>query len=129
MCQVLLTISKELLKMEKQKRISFGYTRNDMKEIVIYEEQAEVIKLIFELYSFDQSLAKISKLLEMYNIPSPNNKPVWSRQIINNVLSNTNYLGNSDYPRIIDIKLWNSVQNRKNNNSYSMRYSQCKSTI
>ena len=48
MCQVLLTISKELLKMEKQKRISFGYTRNDMNEIVIYEEQAEVVKLIFE---------------------------------------------------------------------------------
>ena len=57
MCQVLLTISKELLKMEKQKRISFGYTRNDMNEIVIYEEQAEVVKLIFEFYSFDQSLS------------------------------------------------------------------------
>ena len=46
--------------MEKQKRISFGYTRNDVNEIVIYEEQADVVKLIFELYSFDQSLAKIS---------------------------------------------------------------------
>ena len=47
--------------MEKRKRISFGYTRNEMNEIVIYKEQAEVVKLIFELYSFDQSLAKISK--------------------------------------------------------------------
>lgn len=57
--------------MKKQKRITFGYTRNDMKEVVIYEEQAEVVKLIFELYAFNQSLAKISKFLEMYNIPSP----------------------------------------------------------
>lgn len=79
--------------MEKQKRISFGYTRSDMNEIVIYEQQAEVVKLIFELYSFDQSLAKISKHLEMYHIPSPSNKPVWGRQIINNVLSNENYTG------------------------------------
>ena len=115
--------------MEKQKRISFGYTRNELNEIVIYEEQAEVVKFIFELYAFDQSLAKILKLLEMYNIPSPNNKPVWGRQIINNVLSNTNYLGNSDYPQIINEEVWNLVQNKKNNSSYSMRYSQCKSAV
>ena len=59
-------LQKEILKMEKQKRISFGYIRNDINEIVIYKEQAEVVKLIFELYSFDQSLAKISKHLEIY---------------------------------------------------------------
>jgi len=115
--------------MEKQKRISFGYTRNDMNEIVIYKEQAEVVKLIFELYSFNQSLAKISKHLEMYHIPSPGNKPMWGRQIINNVLSNTNYIGNIDYPQIITEELWNAVQNKKNNNSYSMRYSQNKSEV
>ncbi len=36
------------LKMEKQKRISFGYTRNELNEIVIYDEQAEVVKLIYQ---------------------------------------------------------------------------------
>lgn len=113
--------------MEKQKRISFEYTRNEMNEIVIYKEQAEVVKLIFELYSFDQSLSNISKHLEMYHIPSPSNKPVWGRQIINNVLSNENYIGNIDYPKIITDELWDSAQNKKNNNSYSMRYSQNKS--
>ncbi|MCM1233704.1 MAG: recombinase family protein [Ruminococcus flavefaciens] len=111
-------------KMKKQKRISFGYTRNNMSEIVIYEEQAEVVKLIFELYTFDQSLSKISKHLEMYCIPSPGNKPLWGRQIINNILSNANYLGDSDYPQIINEELWNAVQNKKSSSSYSMRYSQ-----
>ncbi len=111
--------------MKKQKRISFGYTRNELNEIVIYEEQAEVVKLIFEFYSFDQSLSKISKHLEMYHIPSPSNKPLWGRQIINNVLSNANYIGNAHYPQIITEELWNAVQNKKNSNSYSMRYSQC----
>lgn len=115
--------------MKKQKRISFGYKRNDINEIVIYKEQAEVVKLIFELYSFNQSLAKISKHLKIYHIPSPNNKPIWGRQIINNVISNANYLGNSDYPQIITDELWNVVQNRKNNSSYSMKYSHCKSAI
>lgn len=115
--------------MKKQKRISFGYKRNNMSEIVIYKEQAEVVKLIFELYSLDQSLAKISKHLEIYNIPSPNNKALWGRQIINNVLSNENYIGNIDYPKIITDELWDSAQNKKNNNSYSMRYSQNKSKV
>ncbi len=115
--------------MEKQKRISFGYTRNEMNEIVIYKKQAEVVKLIFELYSFDQSLSDISKHLEMYRIPSPSNKPVWGRQIINNVLSNENYIGNIDYPPIITDELWNSAQNKKNNNSYSMRYRQNKYVV
>lgn len=115
--------------MKKQKRISFGYIRNDMNEIVIYGEQAEIVKLIFELYSFNQSLAKISKHLEMYHILSPSNKPLWGRQIINNILSNENYLGNDDYPQIITGELWNSVQNKKNSSRYSMRYSQGQSTV
>lgn len=113
--------------MEKQKRISFGYKRNDMDEIVIYEEQAEVVKLIFELYSFDQSLSKIAKHLEIYHISSPSNKPVWGRQIINNVMSNGNYTGNADYPRIITEELWDSVQNKKHKSGYSIRYSENKS--
>ena len=58
--------------MSNQKRISFGYTRNALKEIVIYKEQAEVVKLIFELYSFGQSLSYISKHLEIYHILFPN---------------------------------------------------------
>lgn len=115
--------------MSNQKRISFGYTRNALKEIVIYEEQAEVVKLIFELYSLDQSLSDISKYLEIYHIPSPSNKTVWDRQIINNVLSNENYLGNSDYPQIINKELWNVTQNKKNNSGYSMRYSRRKTVV
>lgn len=89
----------------------------------------EVVKLIFEFYLFDQSLAKILKLLEMYRIPSTTNKPLWSRQIINNVLSDANYIGNFDYPKIITEELWNLVQNRKNNSSYSMRYSRYESVF
>lgn len=59
----------------------------------------------------------------------PQAKTVWGRQIINNVLFNENYLGNADYPRIITEELWNSVQNKKNNSSYSMRYGKSKTAI
>jgi len=62
--------------MSNQKRISFGYTRDALKELVIYEEQAEIVKLIFKVYSFGQSLSDISKRLKIYHIPSPSNKTV-----------------------------------------------------
>jgi hypothetical protein len=113
---------REEKKMSIQKRISFGYTRNALNKIVIYQEQAEVVKLIFELYAMEQSLSAISKILEMYHIPSPSNKPVWGRQIISNVLSNENYLGNDDYTQIIEQELWNSAQRIKSSNNYSRRY-------
>lgn len=100
-----------------------------LNEIVICEEQAEKVKLIYEFYAFDQSLAKISKHLEMYSIPSPCNKTVWGRQIINNVLSNSNYLDNSEYLQIITYELWSAVQNKKNNSRYSTRYNHSKSAI
>ncbi len=34
-----------------------------------------------------------------------------------------------NYPKIITDELWDSAQNKKNNNSYSMRYSQNKSEV
>lgn len=110
------------MSMSIQKRISFGYKRNVLNEITVYKEQAEVVKFIFELYAFEQSLSEISKALEMYNIPSQSNKAVWGRQAINNVLSNEKYIGSDDYPQIINSELWNAVQERKCNNNYSKRY-------
>lgn len=59
--------------------------------------------------------------MKIYYIPSSSNKTVWGRQIINNVLSNENYLGNSDYPQIINEELWNAAQNKKNNSGYSKK--------
>jgi hypothetical protein len=44
--------------MSIQKRISFGYTRNALNKIVIYREQAEVVKLIFELYAMELFIGK-----------------------------------------------------------------------
>lgn len=38
-------------------------------------------------------------------------------------------LGNSNYPQIITEELWNAAQNKKNNSSYSMRYSRSKTVV
>jgi len=47
------------------------------------------------------------------NIPSPQNKKVWGKQTISNILSNPHYLGSDEYPKIIEQDLFDRVQARK----------------
>ena len=95
-----------------QKRIAFGYNRNYDK-IVLNEGQAGCVWLIFSYYDEGKSLAEIKGILEGMNIPSPQNKKVWGKQTISNILSNPHYLGSEDYPKIIEQDLFDRVQARK----------------
>ncbi|MBR1751963.1 MAG: recombinase family protein [Ruminococcus sp.] len=108
--------------MEKQKRIVFGYTRDCNKNIVLYKEQARYVKLIFQAYAAGATLSQIAWALNSNDVPSPKNKSTWGRPIINNILSNAKYLGDEDYPQIIEQALWDDVQMRKQNSAYSRRY-------
>lgn len=108
--------------MQQQKRIVFGYTRDCNKRIVLYKEQARYVKLIFQAYAAGASLSQIAWALNANDVPSPKNKATWGRPIINNILSNTKYLGDEDYPKIIKQALWDDVQMRKQNSAYSRRY-------
>ncbi|MCM1060664.1 MAG: recombinase family protein [Eubacterium sp.] len=105
-----------------QKRVFFGYDRNAFGEFVIWEKQAEVVRYIFATYACGHSLAFIANELKILGIPSPTNKPIWGRQIINNILGNEKYLGDEDYPQIIENEIFNKVIQRKYNNAYSARY-------
>ena len=84
----------------KQKRIAFGYNR-DVNRIVANDGQAAVLKMIYSWYAEGKSLAEIKDILSGMGVPSPQNKAVWGKQILSNILSNPHYLGEGDYPRII----------------------------
>lgn len=105
-----------------QKRVFFGYDRNALGEFIIREEQAEVVRYIFSTYACGHSLAFIAQELKQMSIPSPTNKPTWGRQIINNILTNEKYLGDDDYPQIVEKEIYEPVCRRKLGNAYSMRY-------
>jgi len=70
-----------------QKRIAFGYNRNALNRIEINIPQAMTVKLIFELYADGES-----------------------RQSIAKILSYERYIGNTDYPQIIEKELFQRVQ-------------------
>lgn len=95
-----------------QKRIAFGYNRYNDK-IVLHEGQAGCVKLIFAYYDEGKSIAEIKGILEGLGCPSPQNKKVWGKQTVSNILSNPHYLGSEDYPKIIEQDLFDRIQARK----------------
>ena len=88
-------------------RKCFGYKHNENDELIIDEEQAPVVRLIFELYLKGLSIIKIIRELESRGIKSPQGKEIWSKRAIQTVLSNEKYAGHvllgktysSDFPK------------------------------
>lgn len=95
-----------------QKRIAFGYNR-EFEKIVINKGQAAAVKLIFMYYLEGKSLGEIKDILEGLNIPSPQNRSTWGKQLLSNILSNAHYLGSDVYPIIITQEDFDKVQEIK----------------
>lgn len=93
-----------------QKRIAFGYNRGPANQMEINEAQAMTVKLLYEYYADGLSVRAIAEKLELCGIPSPFNKPKWGTQAIANILSYDRYIGNDDYPAIIERDLYDRVQ-------------------
>lgn len=62
--------------------------------MIIDEQKAENVKLIFDLYLSGQSVIGIIKELEKRNILSPTRKEKWCKRTIDVMLSNEKYTGN-----------------------------------
>ena len=73
-------------------KILYGYEKKKTGEIIIKQEQAETVKLIYDLYLHGKSLGGIANALKNFRIPSPTGKPAWTRAAIDNILSNGRYI-------------------------------------
>ena len=73
-------------------KILYGYEKKKTSEIIIKQEQAETVKLIYDLYLHGKSLGGIADALKNFHIPSPTGKPIWTRAAIDNILSNGRYI-------------------------------------
>ena len=74
-------------------RRCYGYTHDADGRLVIDEEQAKVVRLIFAMAAVGASLSKISDRLKEIGIPSPRGKETWSRETLRKILNNEKYLG------------------------------------
>lgn len=111
------------------RRKCYGYDKDKNGELVINEEQAEVVKLIFDLYLSGKSILGIVKELQSRDIKSPTGKDHWPKRSVEEMLSNEKYIGiavvnaggeegqvyklNNSHPAIISKEKFDAVQEEK----------------
>lgn len=74
-------------------RPCYGYTKNKYGELVIQEKQADIVRLVFDLYLSGLSVLGIIKELAHRKIPSPKGKDKWCKHSIELMLENEKYCG------------------------------------
>lgn len=74
-------------------RKCYGYKHDENGKLIIDEEKAENVKLIYDLYLGGQSVLGIIKELEKRKILSPIGKEKWCKRTIDVMLSNEKYTG------------------------------------
>lgn len=87
-----------------KRRFEQGVTLNNYKyfygydvvdgELVVNEQQAEVVRNIFDWYLQGMSLGQIKRRLEENQIKTASGKSVWSKSVIQEMLCNEKYMGN-----------------------------------
>ena len=75
-------------------RICYGYTHNESGKLIAEPQEAEIVRLIFQLYLDGMSLSGISKELRKCGVPSPTGKETWTPRAVDKLLSNEKYIGN-----------------------------------
>lgn len=73
-------------------RKCYGYDRTTDGSLIIDQQEAEIVKWIFESYCSGSSLGKIAKELGERGIPSPTGQEKWNREAISKLLSNEKYI-------------------------------------
>lgn len=74
-------------------RKCYGYNKSEIGELVINEEQAIVVRRIFDLYLSGYSVDMIMQQLASNHIKSPTGKYKWSKRTIQKILTNEKYIG------------------------------------
>lgn len=111
------------------RRKCYGYDKDENGDLVINEEQAEIVRLIFDLYLDGKSILGIIKELKIRNIKSPTGKDNWPKRSVEEMLSNEKYIGiavvnvdgeegqiyrlNNSHSAIISNEIFDAVQKEK----------------
>ena len=71
-----------------------GYKKNPNGDLIIVEDEAETVRIIFSLFLQGYGYRKIKKHLEKHHIKTVTGKDIWSTSTIDRILSNEKYTGN-----------------------------------
>lgn len=76
-----------------------GYGRDENGDLIIIEEEAKTVRLIYDLFLKDYGCRKIKKYLEDHGIKTVTGKEQWSTSTIDRILSNEKYIGRNITPK------------------------------
>lgn len=110
-------------------RKCYGYVHDENGRLIIKEDEAQIVRYIFDLYLRGKSVIGIIKELERLDIKTPTGKNRWCKRTIDTMLSNekymgsvelfksdekvTHYLAKDNNPAIISVETFKSVQIEK----------------
>lgn len=98
--------------MAMQRHTPMGFRMRNGK-VFFEEEKANVVRKVFTDYLSGISTYAIARELTASGILNANNKPSWNHGSVGKILENVKYLGDEMYPRLIDTKIFEQVQNRR----------------
>lgn len=97
--------------MSKKRNFPFGYQMNDGK-IDINMEEAIVVHFIFQKYSEGFSVPQLTERIPTFGV-SYREGSRWNKNMVCRILDNVTYLGNEEYPQIIEESLFGQVSSRR----------------
>lgn len=84
--------------------ILYGYGKHQF-DFFIVEEEAEIVRRIFNEYISGKTLLQIGKALTDEGVVYYRDRTHWSKQAVRRILENSHYVGDREYPTIVDRKV------------------------
>lgn len=92
-----------------QRKIPFGYVMKN-GEILCCPTESAAVKEIFRLYSEGMAYSKIADEMMLRGIPYHKHTNQWNKHMVKRILENERYLGEREYPSIIESETFMHIQ-------------------
>ena len=93
------------------RKLPFGYQMR-MGEIIRNEPEAKAVQDIFLRYTLGASLKEISEQMSKTG-PTYDAGKSWNKNMVARILENTKYTGIDSYPKLVDIKLFEAADEKR----------------
>lgn len=80
-----------------------GYDRGENGSLIVNEEEAEIVRRIYELFLRGETPYGIAKLLTADRIPTPSGKEKWSKETVRSILTNEKYKGDALLQKVFTV--------------------------
>ena len=94
------------------RKLPFGYTFRDGQIVIDEKETAAVIR-IFEYYENGLSFLRIAEILNAQDVFYADSTRKWNKNMVARILQDVRYIGEADYPAIIDKSTFEKAQTQR----------------